>query len=46
MQNLESQNTIVNTLGGPSVLDDTQRVCNNWKTFNDQHPIIQDESGI
>lgn len=46
MQNLESQGTIVNSLGGSSALDETQRVCTNWRNFNDQHPILQDESGI
>ncbi|KAJ4417489.1 hypothetical protein N0V82_006153 [Gnomoniopsis sp. IMI 355080] len=46
MQNLESQSTIVNTLGGASALNETQRVCDNWRKFNDQHPILQDESGI
>lgn len=46
MQNLESQGTIVNSLGGSSALDETQRVCDNWKKYNDQHPIVQDESGI
>lgn len=46
MQNLESQSTIVNSLGGPSALDETRRVCDNWKNYNDQHPIMQDESGV
>lgn len=46
MQSLESQNTIVSTLGGSSALDETQRVCDNWKAFNDQHPVSQEDSGI
>lgn len=46
MQALESQNTIMSTLGGSSALDETQRVCDNWRAFDDQHPVLQDESGI
>lgn len=46
MQNLENQNNIVNSLGGSTAFDETRRVCDNWKAFNDQHPIFQDESGI
>lgn len=46
MQNLESQSTIVDSLGGSSALDETRRVCDNWKKHNDQFPIMQDESGV
>lgn len=46
MQNLESQSTIVDTIGGPSALTETQRVCENWKNFDAQNPVLQDESGV
>lgn len=46
MINLESQDTIVESNGGPSALDETSRVCNNWRAFNASNPVLQDESGI
>lgn len=46
MQNLESQNMIVSSLGGDSALSETKRVCDNWRAFNASNPVIKDESGV
>ncbi|KUI58907.1 Laccase-2 [Cytospora mali] len=46
LQILERQAEIVSSLGGPSALDDTKRVCRNWKQFDKKHPVEQDDSGI
>lgn len=46
MQILERQNEIVDALGGPSALTETERVCQNWNEYNAQHPVDQEDSGI
>ena len=46
MQILERQDDILDVLGGPSALSETQRVCQNWNQYNAEHPIHQDDSGI
>ncbi|ROW06913.1 hypothetical protein VMCG_04157 [Cytospora schulzeri] len=46
LQILERQNEIISSLGGPSALADTKRVCKNWLQFNKKHPVDQEDSGI
>lgn len=46
LQILERQGEIVNSLGGPGALEETERVCRNWRKYNAKHPIDQEDSGI
>lgn len=46
MQILERQDDILEAVGGPSALVETQRVCQNWNEYNAQHPVDQEDSGI
>lgn len=46
LQILERQGEIVKSLGGPGALAETERVCRNWRRYNAQHPVDQEDSGI
>lgn len=46
MQILEREDDIVDALGGPSALAETERVCRNWNEYNALHPVDQEDSGI
>lgn len=46
LQILERQGEIVKSLGGPDALEETERVCRNWRKYNAGHPIDQEDSGI
>lgn len=46
LQILERQGEIINSLGGPSALAETERVCRNWREYNAGHPVDQEDSGI
>lgn len=46
LQILERQGAIIRSLGGPQALAETERVCRNWRQYNGEHPVDQEDSGI